>query len=186
MWNGFSFLSFQQVVTTNITSSPILGKANATTPFKKSTYGSRQMLLCNKDTSKKKKKKRSWTLDYDWDDVQVLGQFLLLAVLKKADYYRSSVLDIVSNFLPQSALHLQPTWEDAFVSVLRNWRIGTLLTGIQRTLKTTHLLFAPGGPQTFPKIYLHDSEINGIIASHHLVTVIWTLMVRFILSSHRP
>lgn len=147
MWNGFSFLPFQQLVTTNVTSSPVLGKANTNTPFKRNRYGSREMMLFNKDT----KKKSSWTLDYDWDDLQVLGQFLLLAVLKKAHYYRSSALDIVSLFLPQSPLHLQAAWKDAFVSVLRNWRIGTLLTGIQKTLKTIHLLFAPVGPQTFPK-----------------------------------
>lgn len=147
MWNGTSFLPCQQLVTTNVTSSSILGKSNTNTSFKRKRYGNRETMLFNKDTHTQK----CCRLDYDWDDLQVLGQFLLLAVLKKGDYYRTFLIDVISLFFPQSGLHLQLAWEDAFVSVLRNWRTGTLFTDIQKQLKTTHLFFAPVGPQTFPK-----------------------------------
>lgn len=112
-----------------------------------------------------------------------MGKFLLLAVLKKADCCK-----LFGLFSPHSALHLQLSWKDTSLSVLRNWRTRTLFSDIQKTTQNHSSLFCTWSPTNISKIYPHDSKITelinyvivvekcyGIIASQHLLTTIGPL-----------
>lgn len=140
--------------------------------------------------------KKSWTLDCNWDYHQVLGKSLLLAVLKRHDYYRSSDIDIFPLFLAQSTLQQQPAWRDTFVSILRKWKIWTVFSGIQKEGRNTNFLFVPVGSQLFVKFtFMTVEQLNMYvvvveqdydnIAIKLLVTVIWASMVRFLFSNPR-
>lgn len=110
-----------------------------------------ERLLFNRDDNNEK---RSRTLDDDCDHLQVPAQFLLLGVLKKTDSYRSSALDItslISPFLQCCSIASATSLERCFcfcTEKLKNW---DTVHWYPKAVKNTHFIFAPSGPQTFPK-----------------------------------